>query len=212
MAAGRDLFGDVSTADTGTRDAFDFYETPAWMTRTLLHWMPEIAGTRVLECCAGRGAISRVLADAGCTVSNCDIDPRHNALYCIRDMRLATSWSDLIFGFDDEFDWIITNPPFTAAHQILEHAVQHARVGVAFLLRKTFTEPTRDYKRNGLVIPARGPWLAANPPRRIIGLPRISFRGDGGTDAVSTDWHIWLRNPSTALVPPFIIDPEAESR
>jgi hypothetical protein len=200
MGAGRDLFDDVSMADTGARQDFDFYETHAWMTRTLLYWMPQIKGSVVLECCAGRGAICRVLREEGSDrLVSIDIDGRHPDLYRVRDMTRAESWADIDDMIDP--DWIITNPPFKQAHAILQHAIAHARVGVAFLLRKTFTEPTE----------ARGPWLAAHPPRRVIGLPRASFRGKG-TDSVPADWFIWLRDPDAFLLPPFIIDPEAESR
>lgn len=195
--AGPDLFGAVSMADTGARQDFDFYETPAWMTRALLHWMPAIRGNSVLECCAGRGAISKVLRDIGeCHVVDIDIDERHPDLDEYADMMLAASWDGAYVA-----DWVVTNPPFKSAHAILQHAITHARIGVAFLLRKTFTEPTE----------ARGPWLAAHPPRRIIGLPRANFRGKG-TDSVPADWFIWLRDPDAFLLPPFIVDPEAESR
>jgi hypothetical protein len=197
---GADLFGGVSMADSGARQDFDFYETPAWMTRALLHWMPQIKSGMVLECCAGRGAITRVLRAAGIhRQASIDIDERHPDLYRVRDMTLAASWADI-----DEMlgpDWIITNPPFKAAHAILSHAINHANIGVAFLLRKTFAEPTE----------ARGPWLMTNPPRRVIGLPRANFRGKG-TDSVPADWFIWLRDPAAFLIPPFIVDADAESR
>jgi len=60
-----DLFGQVSTADTGVRSDLDFYETPTWMTRSLLHFHPAIRQTTVLECCSGRDAITRVLREEG---------------------------------------------------------------------------------------------------------------------------------------------------
>lgn len=62
-----DLFDRPSTADTGQRNDFDFYETPAFMTRSLLHYHPLPSGSRILEPCAGDGAISRVLQAAGYT-------------------------------------------------------------------------------------------------------------------------------------------------
>lgn len=200
MTPGEDLFGAVSTQDTGARSDFDFYETPEWMTRALMHWMPSINGSAVLECCAGRGAIANLLRrEFNCRVVKIDVDARHPDLYRERDMTLAASWADIDEMFEP--DWIITNPPFKAAHAILQHAIEHARIGVAFLLRKTFTEPTE----------ARGPWLMAHPPVRVIGLPRANFRGKG-TDSVPADWFIWLRDPAAFLIPPFIVDAEAESR
>src|SRR5258705_309035 len=60
-------------------------------------------------------------------------DPRHTALMHA-DATAKVFW-------DFRIDWVITNPPFNLAQPMLEHAVRKARVGVAFLLRKTFLEP-----------------------------------------------------------------------
>lgn len=189
------LFGDVSIEDTGERNAFDFYPTPGFMTRSLLHFHPGISGSNVLEPCSGQNHIASVLEQAGCRVSTNDIDRRHPAM---------THWNAMPAEYWDmwapDVDWVITNPPFTVALPILQHAVRKARVGVAFLLRKTFLEPTDD----------RGPWLQEHPPTRSIGQPRYSFRGSG-SDSVSCDWYLWERTPDRSL-PPFVIDHVAERR
>lgn len=190
---GANLFGDVSVADTGVRNAFDYYPTPSWMTRSLLHFHPVIAGAIVLEPCAGAGAITRVLLEHGCGVSENDIDPRHGRSM-VMDAAAPAFWRSI------RTEWVITNPPFTAAFDILTRAVERADHGVALLLRKTFLEPTDD----------RGAWLQANPPTRIIGMPRYSFRGTG-SDSVSCDWMIWERRPNRSL-PPIVIDYVAERR
>lgn len=190
-----DLFGDVSTLDTGERNAFDYYPTPAFMTRSLLHFHPAIAGASVLEPCAGGGAITTVLQAAGCRVSTNDVDRRHPADEHM-DATAAAYWTLVA----PPVDWVVTNPPFAVALPILQQAVRHARVGVAFLLRKTFLEPTDD----------RGPWLQAHPPSRAIGEPRYSFRGTG-SDSVSCDWYLWLRERVAGL-PPIVVDHVAERR
>lgn len=192
----RDLFGDRSTVDDGLRSGFDFYETPAFMTRSLVTFHPAISGSRVLECCAGRNAIGRVLRDeAGCTLYTNDLDPQHPAnTQC--DATNGKYWMHQA----PIVDWVITNPPFNVAMKILPLAVMHARVGVAFLLRKTFLEPTEE----------RGPWLEQHPPTRAIGEPRYAFRG-GATDSVSCDWYLWEKAPDRSL-PPFVIDYVAERR
>lgn len=191
-----DLFGRPSFEDTGERNGFDYYPTPAWMTRSLLHYQPGISGRVVLEPCAGDGAISRVLAQVSCTVLENDIDPRHG-----HDWRYDATTGDLWQNI--EVPWVITNPPFNVALAVLSRAYEHATVGVAFLLRKTFLEPTDD----------RGPWLSSHPPTRIIGLPRYSFRGTG-SDSVSCDWMIWEKRPSShgENLPPIVIDYVAERR
>jgi len=191
----QNLFGDVSIADTGERNEFDYYPTPGFMTRSLLHFHPAIAGSQVLEPCSGGDAITTVLRAAGCVVATNDIDRRHPAM-THWNAELAEYWG----MWAPEVDWVITNPPFNVALPILQHAVAHAKIGVAFLLRKTFLEPTDD----------RGPWLQVHPPTRAIGQPRYSFRGSG-SDSVSCDWYVWERRPDRSL-PPFVIDHVAERR
>jgi hypothetical protein len=189
------LFGDVSLLDTGERSEFDYYPTPAWMTRSLLQFHPAIAGASVLEPCSGDGAIVRVLEAAGCQVRTNDFDRRHPA---------ETHWNAALAEYwqmwAPRVDWVITNPPFTIALDVLRPALERADLGVIMLLRKTFLEPTDD----------RGPWLQAHPPTRLIGQPRYSFRGTG-SDSVSCDWCIWERRPDRALAP-MVIDYLADRR
>lgn len=191
-----DLFGGVSTLDTGERSAYDYYPTPAWMTRSLLHFHPAISGATVLEPCSGGNAIVDVLEAARCVVFTNDIDRRHRQAMTHWNAESAEYWD----VWAPAVDWVITNPPFTVALPILQGAVRHARVGVAFLLRKTFLEPTE----------ARGLFLWTHPPTRLIGQPRYSFRGTG-SDSVSCDWYVWERRPDRSL-PPFVIDHAAEQR
>lgn len=177
------------------RSDLDFYETPSWMTRSLLHFHPAILGATILECASGRDAITRVLRDeAGCQVFTNDLDPRQPA-QTHRDATTELYWREAPL-----VDWVISNLPFSVAFATLVLARQHAKVGVAFLLRKTFLEPTDD----------RGPWLARYPPTRAIGQPRHNFRGKG-SDTVSCDWDVWEHRPDRSL-PPFVIDHAAERR
>lgn len=192
-----DLFGRPSTADTGERNAHDLYQTPSWMVASLLHHQPIDRAALILEPCCGDGAIVRALQASGFSriITN-DLDERHEASRH-RDATDPKFWELDTLA---RVDWVVTNPPFNVALPILEQAVILARVGVAFLLRKTFLEPTRE----------RGPWFAIHPPTRIIGLPRHSFRG-AGSDSVSTDWMIWQRRANWSL-PPIVIDHDAKNR
>ena len=151
----------------------------------------------MLECSSGRGAISNILRDeADCTVYTNDIDPRHPA-ETHHDATIGKYWLQVA----PPVAWVVSNLPFNIAIQILPLALMHASVGVAFLLRKTFLEPTED----------RGPWLEAHPPTRGIGEPRYDFRRNGKTDSVSCDWYLWEKTPDRSL-PPFVIDHGAERR
>jgi predicted RNA methylase len=112
--SGFDLFGDVALVDDGQRNAYDYYPTPGFMTRSLLHFHPAIEGAWVLEPCAGNGAIANVLRDAGCGVYENDIDPRHRRPDTY-DATAADYWSRMQRA---RCDWVITNPPFNVALQI----------------------------------------------------------------------------------------------
>lgn len=191
---GANLFGDVSIADTGERNDFDFYPTPSFMTRSLLYFHPAIRGSKVLEPCSGQNHIAVILQQARCEVFTNDLDRRHPA------QTFGDATSNDYWKTAPAVDWVITNPPFNEAIFILKRAIEHADLGVIMLLRKTFTEPTDD----------RGPWLQLHPPTRAIGEPRYSFRGSGN-DSVSCDWMIWERRPDRSLRP-IEIDYVAERR
>lgn len=157
------------------RRKFDFYPTSEWMVRQLLNNYPAIQGN-LLEPCAGENDIARVLAkEPGVnTVTTNDLDPARMAHHN-KDARRRFIYEV------GEFDWIVTNPPFSDAMEILDKSYIHAKRGVAFLLRLSFLEPTFD----------RGPWLQKNPPTSIIVLPRYSFTGNGKTDSVTCAWMVW---------------------
>lgn len=205
--SGLDLFGDVSTADTGERSELDLYETARWQVLSLLHFEPSIAGSVVLEPTSGRGAIARVLREFDCTVVTNDLDPRHSA-DSHRDATAPDFWRHA-----PPAEYVIGNPPFNVAFAIVTGAVGHATRGVAMLLRKTWTEPTAE----------RGAWLASHPPSRQICLPRHNFRGSrpskragkapvsAGTDSVPADWLVWHKGWPNRLAP-IVIDHLAKTR
>jgi hypothetical protein len=150
------------------------------LTETLLQYVPIIG--RVMEPCAGEGKIAQVLDSYGFhvrTVFRNDIDP-----------RFGYDWHDDAADMDaamwgGQFDWVVTNPPYNQAAAILETAFKHALVGVAFLLRLSFLEPTNTRKA----------WLQSHQCALsnllIFGSPRPSFTDDGRTDSATVAWMIW---------------------
>lgn len=80
-------------------------------------------------------------------------------------------------------DWVITNPPFSLAHEILPFALDYARVGVAMLLPLRWMEPTQERQD----VLKEYPWSAMT----VLGDPRPSFTEDGRTDSVTTFWAVW---------------------
>jgi hypothetical protein len=156
----------------------DFYPTPQWATEELLR-RESIQGN-VLECCSGLGHITHPLKCGPLiehVVTN-DLNPSYPADYHL-DVRKRDSWKAF-----PTVRWVVTNPPFNAAEQIVPLALEHTITGLAVLLRLSFLEPTYD----------RQDFLSKNPPTKLIVLPRISFTGNGKTDSVTCGWMIWLKN------------------
>lgn len=158
-----------------TRRKHDFYPTPEFATETLLRYVP-ITGT-IFEPCVGDHAIARILERRGKVFTN-DIDPSRDSWFQL-DAANSGSWANHFHSLD--LDWVVTNPPFNQAAQIVPLAFDHAREGIAMLLRLSYLEPVEN----------RGTWLNDHPPTVLIVLPRISFTGDGKTDNVTCAWMIW---------------------
>ena len=108
------------------RHRHDFYETPAWQTRALLHHQPDIGGI-VLDPCVGNGAIASALSRPGTTMCTNDWDQSHEA-----EWHLNASGSDL-YALAGPVDWVVTNPPYTMplCLDIVARAVREARVRCA---------------------------------------------------------------------------------
>jgi len=162
-------------SDPSVRRAFDYYPTPAWMTRALLRRMPALTFSQVLEPCAGDGAIVGVLREAGAIVDTNDLDPSRETDWHL-DATRDESWASFRSP-----TWTITNVPFNLADQIVPLAVKHSRRGVATILRLSWLEPTAD----------RADFLKEHPPDRLLVLPRHDFKGRGSTDSVTSAWFIW---------------------
>jgi hypothetical protein len=121
----------------------------------------------IFECCSGDGHISKYLNN-----------PIINDLYKGGfDAKNHLYWNEM----NPKPDWTVTNPPFSQAINILYNAHHYSILGVAFLLRLTFLEPTKDRVR----------FLTEKPPNKLIILPRYSFTNDGKTDSVTCAWMIW---------------------
>jgi hypothetical protein len=162
--------------------ANEFYETPPIYTKALLANIGSLIDGRVLECCSGDNAIADVLMRNGYHVTTNDIDRHRKADRCL-DASKDFLW------MGEPYDWIISNPPFSKAPLITQHAYHYAEYGVAFLLRLTFLEPCLN----------RAKFLVNHPPSILV-MPRYSFTRDGGTDSVTCAWFVWVKRKKQKML------------
>lgn len=164
-----------------TRRPLDAYQTPAHYVRALTTRVL-IEGS-VFEPCAGDRAIARYFPS--CQTN--DINPDCAANFCF---DAAKSWSSCGGGWD----WVVTNPPFRFAYEILQQCLEKAQ-HAAVLLRISFFEPTKQ----------REQFLIANPPSGLIYLPRYSFTANGKSDMATVCWAVWgyPMNPAIQIAPRF---------
>ena len=181
------------------RRALDAYPTEVRLTVALLDRI-SIHGL-VLEPCAGAGQMAAVLASSNArrVIMN-DIDPAYAINYrCHEDATdpQASIWTT-------RPDWVVTNPPYNQAMAILKNAFDASQVGVAFLLRLSFLEPTRE----------RAEWLEAHAGHLahlfIFGSPRPSFTGNGRTDSATVAWMVWRRDWQEGTNVQFVTDRQEE--
>lgn len=162
------------------RRPLDAYSTPGFFTEALLK-MVQIQGS-VYEPCVGRGMISEVLRKQGLKVLTNDLDKAVKA-HLHKDAASPDAWKHKV-------DWVVTNPPFSRASEIVKLAYEHSTVGIAFLLRLSFLEPCKD----------RADWLRMYPPTAVFVLPRISWTEDGGKDQVTAMWAVWDKTRKDQMI------------
>lgn len=187
----------------------DFYETPAWMTKALLHYVPLHRGfnrprrnTYLVEPCVGSGAIVDTIENElqsgvlGNWWAN-DIVERHilldSDISADNPELYASVFANSKYGPEGPDCWVVSNPPYTMplCSRIVSNAIKHMS-NVAMLLRLSFLEPTRD----------REELLTTFPPDKLIVLPRGSFTGDGRSDSSTVAWMIWSKDPLIHSVNP----------
>ena len=111
---------------TGKRRKSDFYETPYSMTSHLLESEDFDKSPTVCEPACGAGAISNILQKDFNSVVAYDIE---------KDFLLEPG----------QYDYIITNPPFSLAYEFVEKAKQVATKKFAFLLPLSYLHGKKRY-------------------------------------------------------------------
>ncbi len=177
-------------ADAPPWRALEFFPTPPWATRALTERLINLDGASVWEPCAGLGHMADVLRGAADSVRASDV-----FLYPVEGGDAGRYEIDA-FDFLDEravlrapkVDWVITNPPFSQAPKMLEHALIAATKGVAMLLRIQWLEGETRFRS---VFTDKGPTLIAPFVERVP-MCEGGFDLEGST-ATLYAWFLWMR-------------------
>ena len=107
----------------------------------------------------------------------------------IADYGYGATQDYLTFEGSQNWDWIITNPPFRLAEQFIERALKDANVGCAFLVRTTFVESIGRYNR----------LFSKNPPNKVAQfverVPMVKGRIDRkASTATGYCWLVWNKD------------------
>jgi hypothetical protein len=143
-----------ATGRGATRDPKDFYPTPYPSFAPLLAFLPRDVVYH--DPCAGDGRLVRYLRESGREATGAD-------LYPIADSGYDPTPRDYLHD-DTIRDFVLTNPPFSVAFEMCQHAERRS-VEFMFLLRLAFLESKE-----------RAAWLSKHEPDALFVLAeRPSF-------------------------------------
>ncbi len=181
-------------------DSLDFFPTPPPATRALVEdvLMPllnigrgDLASVR--EPAAGQGHMAEILRDYFRVVYASDIFDYGvdypTCDYLARGLALGDDAPRQVT------DWVITNPPYNLAADFLERALSEASVGVALLLRTSWSEGEERFER---IFKKRAPQIVAQFSERIA---MLKGRWDpAASSATAYAWYVWWK-PMLETVP-----------
>ena len=105
-----------------SKDDLEFFPTPLWATRLFLseftNYRGNFKGQIVLEPCCGEGHMSEVLKEHFDEVESSDVFD-----YGYGDVKDFADYIPLEDEGDYEWDWMITNPPFSKGLDMVLHAL-----------------------------------------------------------------------------------------
>jgi hypothetical protein len=156
----------------------DLYETPAAAVEALLRVekIPHV----VWEPAAGRGAIVRVLRDAGHAVIASDVVD-YGGLHFVRDFLTETA---MPVGCEA----IVTNPPFMFAEKFVAHALKLSPL-VIMLARLAFYES----ERRTPILENAGLARIHCFRKRLPMLHRDNWQGPKANSGMAFCWMTWVR-------------------
>lgn len=168
---------------TSNRENLDFYATnPKDVIEIceLLH-LNTASNYKILEPCAGNGHIAKVLKAYGHNVVTNDIEQRDFELdYCLDFLKDKIP--------EDNFDMVITNPPFKYAKEFILRSLEYAKI-VIIIARLDLLESKKRKDLNTKYL-----------SHVFVHTDRARFAKDGNDEffnkgtAMSTGWFIYYRN------------------
>ena len=180
------------------QDSLDYFPTPPWATRALFEHIlkpnfifpqqpkDDFVKYTCLEPACGAGHMAKVLEEYFPEVMSCDI---------------ADYGQDRIADFlskdvNEQYDFIITNPPFNLAEEFVLKALPLAKESTAIFARTQFIESVGRYER---LFKQNPPTIIAQFTERV---PIIKGRlSANASTATSYAWFIW--ESSQRRVPKF---------
>ena len=174
----------------------DNFPTPPWATRALIEivfpklfgvsgvagygYGPLVESRSAWEPACGQGIMADVLREYFRFVQASD-------LYAYGHSH--SGWNFLTMERPEQYDWIITNPPFGAKTiPFILRAIKLARVGVAMFLRLQVLETVGRYEK---IFKPHPPTVIA-PFVERVNLCKGIWNPDGGT-ATAYCWIVWMK-------------------
>jgi len=180
------------------QDSLDNFPTPPWATRALLEHIIEqgneefLKDMSCLEPACGAGHMAKTLGEYFGEMHASDI-------FSYGYGRVGDFLSDNYE--ENQFDWVVTNPPFKHAEDFILKALSVSKRGVAMLVRTVFLESIGRYERV----------FSVNPPQKFAQfserVPMVKGRLDKkASTATGYAWIVWEKNidttPRLMWVPP----------
>lgn len=161
-----------------TRKESDFYPTPPEVTHALMEFLYEKnhinALDAVWECACGNGVMAKVINEYVMDVFSSDIE----------DRGFGVGGVDFLKPLDTaEYDWIITNPPFSKASEFITQALNQCdKVAMLFKSQYWHAKTRLDLFRE-------------HPPSYVLPLtwrPDFLNGARGNRPTMECLWTVWL--------------------
>ncbi len=174
--------------------SLDDFPTPPWATRALMEYVIKDMdlGTTCLEPACGAGHMAKVLGGYFPVIEASDVaDYGYGPVKDFLTVKYKKN----------QYDWIITNPPFNLAERFALKALEVSRLGVALLVRTVFIESVGRYER---LFKSSPPTYFAQFVERV---PMVKGRLDAkASTATGYSWLVWSKStvgdPVLVWIPP----------